>query len=244
MKKKTTMMNKNTYLNEEHIVAFLDGELNVTGREVKTALAGDKELAQAALEYHAMSKAFARSASDDRFMLTAEADKQAMAALRKELAKKTLVDAPAAHPSRATIPMLKQMWFRRTSVGVALALLLGIVWFSFPKNDIMVEPTVATNQVQPSVTPAPIASVDVPATADVAIPTVQTRSVAVKLTAKNVSVTSTEKAPVASQNIAQQTATEEVSAPDDVMISRRYAKLVKATPVIEITQQDKIADKM
>jgi hypothetical protein len=37
MKKKVTMMNKNTYLNEEHVVAFLDGELDVTGREVKTA---------------------------------------------------------------------------------------------------------------------------------------------------------------------------------------------------------------
>lgn len=237
-------MNKNTYLNEEHIVAYLDGELNVTGREVKTALAGDKELAQAALEYHAMSKAFARSASDDRFMLTAEADKLAMAALRKELAKKTLVDAPAAHPSRTTIPMLKQMWFRRTSVGVAFALLLGIVWFTFPKNDIMVEPTVATNDTHQTVTPAPIASVDASATAEVATPTVQTKSVTVKPTAKNITTTSTEKAPVAEKNIAQQTATEEVSAPGDVMISRRYAKLVKATPVIEITQQDKIADKM
>lgn len=239
MKKKVTMMNKNTYLNEEHIVAYLDGELNVTGREVKTALVGDKELAQAALEYHAMSKAFARSASDDRFMLSAEADKLAMAALRKELAKKTLVDAPLAHPSRTTIPMLKQMWFRRTTVGVAFALLLGAVWFTFPKNDIMVEPTVATNQVQ-SVTPAPIASTDAPATADVTVPSIQTKSVAVKTTAKNITTTSTEKAPVANQNIAQQTATEEVSAPTDVMISRRYAKLVKATPVIEITQQDKM----
>jgi len=244
MKKKVTMMNKNTYLNEEHIVAFLDGELNVNGREVKTALATDKELAQAALEYHAMSKAFARSASDDRFMLTAEADKLAMAALRKELSKKTLVDAPAAHPSRATIPMLKQMWFRRTSVGIAFAMLLGAVWFTFPKNDIVVEPTVATNQVQQSVTPAPIASVETPTTTDATVPSTQTKSVAVKTTAKNVTPTSTVKAPVANQNIAHETATEEVSAPTDVMISRRYAKLVKATPVIEITQQDKIADKM
>jgi negative regulator of sigma E activity len=244
MKKKVTMMNKNTYLNEEHIVAYLDGELNVTGREVKTALAQDKELAQAALEYHAMAKAFARSASDDRFMLTAEADKLAMAALRKELAKKTLVDAPASRPSRTAIPMLKQMWFRRTSVGVAFALLLGVVWFTFPKNDIMVEPTVATNQVQPAVIPAPIASVETPTAADVTIPSTQTKSVGVKTTRKNVITTSTEKAPVANQNIAQKTSTEEVSAPGDVMISRRYAKLVKATPVIEITQQDKIADKM
>ncbi len=236
-------MNKNTYLNEEHIVAFLDGELNVTGREVKTALATDKELAQAALEYHAMAKAFARSASDDRFMLTAEADKLAMAALRKELSKKMLVDAPAAHPSRATIPMLKQMWFRRTTIGIAFALLLGVVWFTFPKNDIMVEPTVATNQVQ-SVAPAPIASVEPAASTDVTVPSTQTKSVAVKTTTKNVTTTSTVKAPVANQNIAHETATEEVSAPTDVMISRRYAKLVKATPVIEITQQDKIADKM
>jgi anti-sigma factor RsiW len=231
-------------LNEEHIVAYLDGELNVTGREVKTALTTDKELAQAALEYHVISKAFARSASDDRFMLTAEADRQAMAALRKELTKKTLVDAPPSHPSRVTIPMLKQMWFRRTSVGVAFALLLGVLWFSFPKNDIMVEPTVATNHVQPSVAPATIASVDAPVTTDVAIPSVETKSVAVKTAAKTVTTTSTEKAPVANQNIAQQTATEEVSAPTDVMISRRYAKLVKETRVIEITQQDKIADKM
>jgi anti-sigma factor RsiW len=243
MKKKVTMMNKNTYLNEEHVVAYLDGELNVTGREVKTALAGDRKLAQAALEYHAMSKAFAHSASDDRFMLTAEADKLAMAALRKELSKKTLVDAPAVHPSRTTIPMLKQMWFRRSTVGVAFALLLGVVWFSFPKNDIMVEPTVATNQIQTSA-PAPIASTEAPAVADATIPSTQTKSVAVKTTTKKVTTTSTEKAPVANQNIAHQTTTEEVSAPGDVMISRRYAKLVKATPVIEITQQDKIADKM
>jgi hypothetical protein len=135
-----------------------------------------------------------------------------MAMLRKELSKKTLVDAPAAHPSRTTIPMLKQMWFRRTSVGVAFALLLGIVWFTFPKNDIMVEPTVATNDTHQTVAPAPIASADAPATAEVATPTVQTKSVAVKTTAKNVTTTSTEKAPVAEKNIAQQTATEEVSA--------------------------------
>ncbi|HEY6172277.1 MAG TPA: hypothetical protein VIX80_08470 [Candidatus Kapabacteria bacterium] len=244
MKKKVTMMNKNTYLNEEHIIAYLDGELNVTGREVKTALVGDKELAQAALEYHAISKAFARSSSDDRFMLSAEADKLAMAVLRKELSKKTLVDAPAARPSRTTIPMLKQMWVRRTTVGVAFALLLGAVWFTFPKNDIVVEPTVATNQVQHSVATAPIASTEAPASVDVTVPAIQTKSVALKPTAKNVTATSTEKAPVVNENLAHETATEEVSAPGDVMISRRYAKLVKATPVIEITQQDKIADKM
>lgn len=232
-------MNKNTYLNEEHIVAYLDGELDVTAREVKTALAGDKELAHAALEYHVMAKAFARSASDERFMLTAEADKKAMAALRKELAKKQLVDAPPAHPIRTTAPMIKQMWFRRTSIGVAFALLLGVLWTSFPKNDIQVHPTIALEQPKDSpVASTPIVGTEAPVLADVAVPTAKTTSVTPKQTRKNVSTVATEKAPIAKENIAA--TSEEVSTPTDVMISRRYAKLVKETPVIEITQQDKM----
>ncbi len=232
-------MNKNTYLNEEHIVAYLDGELDVTAREVKTALASDKELAHAALEYHVMAKAFARSASDERFMLTAEADNKAMAALRKELAKKQLVDAPPAHPMRTAAPMIKQMWFRRTSIGVAFALLLGVLWTSLPKNDIQVQPTIALEQPKDSpVASTPIVGTEAPVLADVAAPTAKTTSVTPKQTRKNVSTVATEKAPIAKENIAA--ASEEVSTPTDVMISRRYAKLVKETPVIEITQQDKM----
>jgi hypothetical protein len=247
MKKKVTMMNKNTYLNEEHVVAFLDGELDVTGREVKTALAADKALAQAALEYHALSKSFARSASDPRFTLSAEADRKALAAIRTELAKKPLVDAPAARPSRTAVPMLKQMWFRRTSVGFAVALLLGALWFSFSKNDIKVEPTVASNEPAATTATAPEvktttpAVTDAPVTAPVTAPASHQVAVAQKPQVKNVTTTSSVKAPAAEKNFAtKEQTTEETAAPADVMITRRYAKLVKTTPVIEITQQDKM----
>lgn len=234
------MKNKKTLLGEEHIVAYLDGELDVTAQEVKSALASDKELAHAAHEYHVMTKAFARSASDERFVLSAEADTKAMAVLRKELAKKQLIDAPPVHPIRTAVPMFKQMWFRRTTVSAAFALLLGILWTSFSKNDIQVQPTISLQQPQnfPSVS-TPI--VDAPASevADAVMPAATTTATPVQKRVKHAVTVATEKAPIAhDNNIAA--VTEEISTPNDVMISRRYAKLVKSVPVIEITQQDKL----
>jgi hypothetical protein len=173
-------------------------------------------------------------------MLPAEADKNAIAILRKELAKKQLFDAPPVHQIRTAIPVIKQMWFRRTSIGVAVALLLGVLWITFPKNEIQVQPTIALEQPKDyPISTTPAITSDAPVVTDVALTSSKPSVTTSKQSRKNVGNASSKKAVVEGENIAVATSNE-VSAPTDVMISRRYAKLIKATPVIEITQQDKM----
>jgi hypothetical protein len=247
-------MNKNTYLNEEHIVAYLDGEVALAGKEVRAALAADPELAKAALDYHGLQKAFAASSRDGRFALTSEIDRKTLKALRETLrTSRGEVRMPEraadAMPVRQVrTPLVKQLWFKRSSIGLAFAMLLGALFISVTRNDIKVEPSVAdkgtaisaplASQEKPSL-PQTAASSEVQSPAKAVPASVKTEAPAMKAPAgTQVAANKVETTPSA-QNVAQAAATP-ANDPQDIMISRRYAKMIKETRVVEVTQQDKM----
>jgi hypothetical protein len=249
-------MNKNTYLNEEHIVAYLDGEVALAGKEVRAALAADPELAKAALDYHGLQKAFAASAGDKRFALTEEIDRKTLKALRETLrTSRGEVRIPErsadAMPVRSVrTALVKQLWFKRSSIGLAFAVLLGALFFSLTRNDIKVEPSVADKGT--SVT-APLASQEKPSLPQSAVSSeVQSPAKAVPSSVKTeeapemkapaatpVSANKAETTTPSAQNVAQ-AAPAPASDPEDIMISHRFAKMIKQTRVVEVTQQDKM----
>src|SRR5438067_1728003 len=99
------MKKQNPLITDEHIVAYVDGELSANA-EFERELRPDPALAVAAREYAAISKAFAHSASDSRFMLTASVDTKTRTMLREELATsrkqvRTAAPAPSAEPLRS-----------------------------------------------------------------------------------------------------------------------------------------------
>ena len=236
-------MNKNTY-NEEYIVAYLDGELQA-GTEIKAAVKADADLAVAAMEHTILQRIFRSSANDSRFQLSAETDKKTVAALREALRTSRgevrlpsrAVDAPMVRTPR--MPAFKELWFKRSAVGFALALLLGAVFFMTNTKDVVNTPQVAmqTPTTAPVVTPqAPEVQTSQPAaqTAPAVVKNVNgSANSSAKANAtrseqpKNIAATVTPTEPAASN-------------PADVMISRRFAKLLKDTRVVEITQQDRM----
>lgn len=248
-------MNNKTYLSEEHIVAYLDGEVALAGKEVRAELAADRKLAQAALDYHGLQKAFTVSAHDSRFQLTAETDRKTVKALREALRTnrgevrlpQRAADAAPVRPIRTAAPLIKQMWFKRTSIGLAFAMLLGALFFSLPRNEIKVEPSVAEKEPAAS---APLASnmpsaqenVAIPNTSEKASPASEkhTSPGAMRTPQKSVQPTAVKsgEAPIL-QNVAQ-AAQKETANPQDIMISRRYAKMIKDTRIVEITEHDKM----
>ncbi|HET9136218.1 MAG TPA: hypothetical protein VFO76_06240 [Candidatus Kapabacteria bacterium] len=252
------MKNEAPYMTEEHIVAWLDGELQADG-EVRTALKQDTALQSAAKDYNALSQAFARSKSDSRFVLPATVDSRVVAALRSEISRNhkavpvpgRVADAePIAKPSTAN--RIKKVWIRRSSYAALLLLLIGGAWFGFQsKQDTPVtafapnteapapQPSVST-QVQPPgadiSTPAPSATTDV-ATGHIASHTT-THATQLNTVSQEVKQVVNEPASAATQ-----TATAETPDPAAIMISHRYAKLIKATPTVVVSQSDKM-DKM
>ena len=247
------MKQHNNGISEEHIVAYLDGEFNANG-EMREAL-GDGEIHRVAKEYHTLKQVIAQSAADPRFLLSKAADTRARAYLHNLLrANRPEVpmapDADAVRLAPQVASRTKKFWIKRSAVGFALALFLGMLWFATrPTDTVTTEPVVATNQSQPQpevVTPpavtqvpevmAPeVKNIETPAVAEA--PARAVNKPAVKRSAPaptNIAAAPVEKKP---ENIV---ATQPEADPADVMISRRYAKLIKNVRIVEVTQQDKM----
>lgn len=254
------MKNQTPHITDEHIVAYLDGELQVSP-QFERELRADPALAQTAAEYLVIGKAMAASSTDSRFMLTAQIDaraKKVLAGISKlRKAVRTASPAPGASPVR-TVPAqrsIKYLWAKRATAGLAFASLLAFLWVNFNgKNELITQVPVST------IKSAPVPVLQTPATAvpqsDVApIGEVAMNSAAQTHTMpmlhvtrkmelpKNTSVskdlatnTTSEEAPRGATN------NEEKSDPADVMISHRYAKIIKSTPVVEVTQQDRMVE--
>lgn len=240
-------MSKQTYLNEEHIIAYLDGELQLDAADVRKALQSDPALARIVTEHYALSRTFARSSIESRFQLPSSLDARTSAFLTSALAASTqkvqrsvsVVDTLADSASRIVLPLYKRLWFRRTSYGFAAAAVIAILWLSYSPREIVVEPTAAPAVTQTAMNtqqPESISSLsqteltETISTKPVNMPVKQT---GVRAASHEVSAPSV---PSTQSNIAQSTASD----PADAMISRRYAKMIKETPVVEITEHDKL----
>ena len=122
------MKSNNHTITDEHIVAYLDGELNASP-EFKRELSVDPSLAIAAKEYAAIGKAMASSRADSRFMLSASVDARTKKMLADSLSKsrkavRTAGAAPNASPVRS-VPAtrsIKFIWARRASVWKSLVI--------------------------------------------------------------------------------------------------------------------------
>lgn len=242
------MKRHNNGISEEHIVAYLDGELNVNG-EMREAL-GDAELRHVAKEYATLKKVFARSASESRFILNKTSDASALSYLQNVLrGNKMAPDAEAIPLVRPATTRTKMFWAKRSAIGFALALFLGALWFTLKPTDgtdapVIVSAPPVQEQVQPSQVPAPtiqepIANVsELPASQQGGAAN-STQVVAAKRTFKKVTPAEI-KSPAAPIEQANIVANQQEEQPADIMISRRYAKLIKNVRVVEITQQDKM----
>jgi hypothetical protein len=248
------------HITDEHIVAYLDGELHVSS-EFERELRANPELNQAAAEYASISKSIAISAGDARFMLTAPIDARAKKVLRgvtkSRKAIRTASPAPSATPVRS-VPAtrnIKYLWAKRATIGFAFASLLALLLFNFSsKNEQITQVPVPS----PKSSPAPIQQVPASAVAPSDISpkgqlasngNAQTHSAMTFTGNKNVvsgknSVTKEDLATNTSSPEAPRAAThDEVKTdPADIMISHRYAKMIKSTPVVEVTQQDRMIE--
>lgn len=248
------MKNEAPYITEEHIVAWLDGELQADG-EVRAALKQDASLQSAAKEYHALSQTFARSKGDSRFVLPAAVDSRVVAALKTEISRnRTAVRIPGraadAEPitKPSTADRMRKIWIRRTSYAVALALLIGGLWFGLQSNPEAPVTAYAPKEEAPASQPVvnpptenPISTQTAPAPSNGQIIANNTSHSAPvhRTVAQEQKQVVTEPAPAP----AVQPATAEVADPAAVMISHRYAKLIKSTPTVVVSQSDKM-DKM
>ena len=251
-------MKQNPRITDEHIVAYLDGELNVS-KDFERELRANPSLAEAAKEYSAIANAMAASRADSRFMLSASVDASTKKMLARGISKsrgevRTAAPAPSAAPIRS-VPAtrsIKFMWARRrASIGFAFATLLAFLWFNMGNKSELI-----TQVPVPRSVPAPIQQ-SAPALPEVI--TAQPGQVAVNgdmpshqaastgHTVRNPEVSKDLIVKDLATNTANQTETpaatahEEVKAdPADIMISHRYAKMIKATRAVEVTEQDRM----
>ncbi len=250
-------MKKTTpYISEEHIVAWLDQEL-IVDNNFRSTLEQTPALNTAASEYAAITAAIVHSKSDKRFALSSSVDSRVRISLQQELSRnRKTVRTPERAPNAQPIPNTsapdrsKRILVRRTSYALAFALLLCAVWFGLPTQN---QPTTASNgvnQTAPVVQgpinisnaePAPAASVtNNNSTAVVASPIVS--ALAKHNNSRSVvsNVAQHPAEPSAQQDRASlPTITEQVD-PAGMMISHRFAKLVKATPAVVVNQQDRM----
>lgn len=231
-------------ISEEHIVAYLDGELNVNG-EMREAL-GDEEILHVTKEHAMLKKIFARTSAESRFRLKKATDARVLAYLHDVLrgANNRMPDAAPVRNAQPAVIRTKSFWAKRTTIGVAFAVVIGLLWFAaMPKSDQLAAPTVAQTttpqpaapQVEPSEPTAP--AVIEPKAQAMANQEQPAASVVRKIRKQAPAPTNIASEPneQPAANIAQQE-----SSPGDVMISRRYAKLIKGVRIVEVTQQDKM----
>ncbi len=253
------MKNKAPKITEEHIVAWLDGELSANG--IASESLDNPAAFRAAREHAAINAAFEASAADKRFVLPASLDARVRASLAKEISttRKT-PRTPAAMPAAAPIPGnrqndLKKIWIRRSSYALALLLLVGL-WFGLNQN----KPQQIAEVSAPSSTPqgesaAPAITApsnqtqqateqhvaEAPVTHTTEPAANHRQSVHQDIAVTNTPVTpvitnAPQPAPAAEQSVASNTEEDRAA----IMISHRYAKLIKATPAVEVSQQDKM----
>lgn len=250
-------MKENPRITDEHIVAYIDGELHVS-QEFERELRAEPSLARAADEYAAIGRVFYASRADNRFMLSSKVDARTKKMLADSLAAsrkavRTAAPAPNAAPVRS-IPARRSVnfvWAKRASVGFAFASLLAFLWFNFTgKNEQITQvpvpvsssPKAPVLQEQPAPVapeinnqPALVAS-NITGQSATPIPVKKNLELA-KHPASNdlaANTMSPSEAPRAATN--EQAKTD----PADVMISHRYAKMIKSTPVVEVTEQDRM----
>ena len=244
------MKRHNNGISEEHIVAYLDGELNVNG-EMREAL-GDNELRHVAKEYATLKKVFARSASESRFLLNKSSDARARAFLQNVLhGNKMAPDAEAIPLVRPQTTRTKMFWAKRSALGFALALFLGALWFTLKPTDgtdtpVIVSAPPVQQDVQPSevvptpTTPQPMANITESPASQQQVAANTTQAVAAKRTSKRIVPAEISSPAPPVEKDANIVANQQEEQPADIMISRRYAKLIKNVRVVEITQQDKM----
>ncbi|MEI8133587.1 MAG: hypothetical protein WCH46_00750 [bacterium] len=250
---------KKHIITDEHIVAYLDGELSAT-QEFEQELRSNPTLASAVAEYKILASAMARSGVDNRFMLSKEVDRKtknillgAMADARK--AAVVPARAPIASEKLVTaVRNVKYLWAKRTAMGFVLAGLAVSVWFNFNvRNEMITQVPVSTS---PSVStptqsvPAAVAPTTTTSN-DVALNATQhlTSNVGTSVrhqaaTPVQQSITKTDFAVNTSTVAEAPPQTQTKVDPADIMISHRYAKLIKETRAVAVTDQDKVADQM
>jgi negative regulator of sigma E activity len=244
-------------ITDEHIVAYLDGELHVSP-DFERELRADPALNQAADEYSAIGSAMARSRADSRFILSASFDKSTRKMLERGIAKsrkvvRTTESAPIAAPARG-IPAtrsIKFAWAKRASIGLAFASLLAFLWINFSgKNEQITQVPVGngsrTSAPVPQSAP-PMPEINIPQPGQLAagtnVPTHPLNSSAHSIkNTESPKIIKDLASNVTDQNETPQASTNEAAKPDpaDIMISHRYAKMIKATRSIEVSEQDRM----
>lgn len=256
-------MNKPTpNITDEHIVAWLDGELTlVPAAEVEASMKASPELATAAAEFTALDAAFSRSRGDRRFALPKAVDSRVRAALAGEISRsrKTVrmpERAPMASPipGSTTVVRTKSLWARRSAYALALVVFAIFGWVIGHQGQQVVEvaanaPSAPASSAQTVTTPAPNASsVAEPTASTQTAPAVMTREHApshtqtAQIAALQNNQVNTNPQPPAAATVATQTtpAPAEEKDPAAAMASHRYAKLIKATQAVVITSQDQL----
>jgi len=238
---------------EELIVQYLDGELQ--RKELETVLferlAKQEDARQLLREHLVIRGAIRSSMSDERFELSDDLDHRTRARIEEALkALPTSTGLPDAEPLRVdpTKRRLQRWAVRPSYAALALLLAIGATWFVTRSS---VTPVSDVAQNAPSQA-APAASQPNTTSSSTLVPTATTESPKVivkeriveKPVVKYVSVP---RSP--SQDMAQNTTTA-VSSPTvkpdesaaDLMISNRYAKLLKATTKQEVvvTSHDRL----
>lgn len=254
-------MNKTTpNITEEHIVAWLDGEVTPTA-DFDRSLKSNPELATAASEYAALSAAFSTSRSDKRFALPVAVDSRVRASLATEISRsrKTVrmpERAPLAAPvpSTTTIVRTKTLWVRRSAYAMALVVMAMFGWFIGHNGETTVQTaanvpatgTTTTPTVTTAPTPSQVAD-NVSTTTTTAPATEQHTAATSRVHASPVAnvqnqVISNAPAPATAVNVTpkQNTPVAEDNDPAAIMASHRYAKVIKATQAVVITSQDQL----
>jgi hypothetical protein len=246
-------MKQNPRITDEHIVAYLDGELHVSA-DFERELRADPALSQAADEYSAIGKAMAQSRADSRFILSAFFAESTRKMLERGIAKsrkviRTADSAPSAAPARG-IPAtrnIKFAWAKRASIGFAFATLLAFLWFNFTgKNEQITQvPVGNSNRTAPTIeqTAPALPEINTAQPGQLALGTdIQTHPANSSVhSVKNFKVKDLATNTATQTEAPHATINEEVKAdPADIMISHRYAKMIKATRAVEVTEQDRM----
>jgi negative regulator of sigma E activity len=246
---------------EELIVSYLDGEMIRKELEVELfeRLATNAEARTILREYLVVRGAIHASESDARFQLSADVDQRTRARLESILTNVPMLEsAPVLATRAADRPLVQTVatdrrlktWTKRLTPALLLLLLaVGSTWYLTHSADQRNQVVVADNSVK---TPATIQTPDVTTnTAHVDTPAATTTAEAtpnerIRIVKEYIPVPqAASHSGELAQNLApsttqQQSAPNETNDPKDVMGSHRFAKLIRNTPAVIVTQQDRL----
>ncbi len=250
---------------EELIVSYLDGELMRKELEVELfeRLATHADARKILREYLVVRGAIHASESDARFQLSASVDQRTRARLQSMLTSVPQLEAaPVIQPRSedhvivATVATDRRMktWTKRLSPALLLLLLaIGSTWYLTHSADQQNQVVVAHNGMQKSATTNDVAANQANSAAAIPAPQAQ-NAPAQAQPAERIKIVkeyivapqATTQAPSHAGEVAQnsvaapQTATKTEDDPKDVMASHRFAKLIRNTRSINVTQQDRL----